>query len=63
MPADGFTFLGFPPSKAGANGLAGRDWRRTAAIVLFEAPHRIVDTPEGRGLAYWATGTWPLHVS
>ena len=45
LPGNAFSFVGFPPSRAAER----RDWlARLAAeprtIVLFEAPHRVVDT-------------------
>lgn len=45
LPTDQFTFLGFPPRRPSARRqfiAAAQDLRHT--LVLFEAPHRLVDT-------------------
>ena len=48
LGTDRFTFIGFLPPKAGARRTALEDLARTAAVattlVLYEAPHRIVET-------------------
>ncbi len=42
FPADGFTFLGFPPHKKGRNNFFRQAVEYPHPVVLYESPHRIL---------------------
>ncbi len=53
LPTDAFTFLGFPPPKAGARARwLTAQARRPETLVVFEAPHRMAEFLEAACTAF-----------